>query len=498
MTRPDSQPRRIAIVGGGMAGTLSAIRLLRDSSGPLAIHLFEPRAEPGRGLAYSTQDPAHYLNGPALNFSLYPEALEDFSRWLVRHGLASAAEADHAFAPRSVYGDYLRDTLARALAGAAGRATLVHVRTEITDLSIGVPHRVYGADGRAWDADHIVLATGVQPARPALAQDDALEADGRYIPDPWQPGTLARLARAREIALIGTSLTMLDVVASLERLGFTGTYHAFSRRALVPWLRHNAGPCDDFLAAAGPAVLAAPTARTVVRLVRRQRDKLVAQGLDWQSVPPALRTYIGPLWAAAAVPERQRFLRHVRPFWDNLLHRAAPPTHAVFEAVRAQGRLHVHAARITALAPADDLDTASGLQRGAQRGAQRGEESSQRVALRLSRPLLAPATVDAAINCTGAEYGWHAGNTRPLVRSLLARGLVRPAAAGSGLDGDARGRVFDRGGRLVPGLSTLGAPLRGALWESGTIIDVRNQAAALAARLVEELGLAAEAQARAA
>ncbi|EHP38468.1 hypothetical protein OR16_37225 [Cupriavidus basilensis OR16] len=38
-------------------------------------------------------------------------------------------------------------------------------------------------------------------------------------------------------------------------------------------------------------------------------------------------------------------------------------------------------------------------------------------------------------------------------------------------------------------------PLRGALWESGTIIDVRNQAAALAARLVEELGLAAEAQA---
>ncbi|EHP38467.1 hypothetical protein OR16_37220 [Cupriavidus basilensis OR16] len=252
MTRPDPQPRRIAIVGGGMAGTLSAIRLLRDSSGPLAVHLFEPRAEPGRGLAYSTQDPAHYLNGPALNFSLYPEALEDFSRWLVRHGLASTAEADHAFAPRSVYGDYLRDTLARALAGAAGRATLVHVRTEITDLSIGVPHRVYSADGRAWDADHIVLATGVQPARPALAQDDALEADGRYIPDPWQPGTLARLARAREIALIGTSLTMLDVVASLERLGFTGTYHAFSRRALVPWLRHNAGPCDDFLAAAGP------------------------------------------------------------------------------------------------------------------------------------------------------------------------------------------------------------------------------------------------------
>ncbi|MGO4332087.1 hypothetical protein, partial [Cupriavidus sp. M-11] len=62
---------------------------------------------------------------------------------------------------------------------------------------------------------------------------------------------------------------------------------------------------------------------------------------------------------------------------------------------------------------------------------------------------------------------------------------------GSGVDGDARGIVFDRGGRAVPGLSALGAPLRGALWESGTIIDVRNQAAALAARLVGELELSA-------
>ncbi|AJG23220.1 FAD/NAD(P)-binding protein [Cupriavidus basilensis] len=497
MTRPDSQPRRIAIVGGGMAGTLSAIRLLRDSSAPLAIHLFEPRAEPGRGLAYSTQDPAHYLNGPALNFSLYPEALEDFSQWLVRHVHASAAEADNAFVPRSVYGDYLRDTLARALAGAAGRATLEHVRTEITDVAIGVPHRVRSADGRAWDADHIVLATGVQQARPVLTQDDTLETDGRYVPDPWQPDALARLASAREIALIGTSLTMLDVVATLERLGFTGTYHAFSRRALVPWLRHNAGPCDDFLAAAGAEALAAPTARSVVRWVRRQRDKLAAQGLDWQSVPSALRAYIAPLWAAASVPERQRFLRHVRPFWDNLLHRAAPPTHAVFEAVRAQGRLHVHAARVTALEAVPGKTEAHDAN-GWQRGPAGKAEKHLRVALHLSRELQAPATVDAAINCTGAQYGWHAGNTRPLVRSLLARGLVRPAAAGSGLDGDAHGRVFDRGGRLVPGLSALGAPLRGALWESGTIIDVRNQAAALAARLVEELGLTAGIEAQAA
>ncbi len=467
MSLHPNTPRRVAIIGGGMAGTLTAIRLLETSQAALAIRLFEPRAEAGRGLAYGTTDPAHYLNGPAQNFSLYPEHLEHFAQWLVQRGLADAAGAADAFVPRHAYGDYIRDMLARASARAAGNASFEHVRAEIGGIAIGAPHRVQAVDGRAWEADHIVLATGIHPARPRLGDGETLAADGRYVPDPWQPAALARLAAARSVALLGSSLTMLDVVATLERHGFRGQYHAFSRRALLPWLRHPVGPGEDFLAAAGAAALAAPRARDLVRRVRRQRDALVARGEDWQAIPGALRNHIAPLWAAASPDERRRFLRHVRPFWDNLLHRAAAPTHAVLEQVRAQGRLHLHPARVSALAERDGG-----------------------VGLTLSRPLAdAPPAVDAAVNCTGADYGWNAASPRPLVRQLLAGGLVRQAAAGTGIDGDAHGHVFDRGGRIVPGLSAIGAPLRGALWESGTIIDVRNQAAALAARLARELQL---------
>ncbi|THA34923.1 hypothetical protein E6R62_38850, partial [Streptomyces sp. A1136] len=48
--------RSVAIVGGGMAGTLAAIRLLRQAQTPLLIRIFDPNPELGRGLAYSTTD----------------------------------------------------------------------------------------------------------------------------------------------------------------------------------------------------------------------------------------------------------------------------------------------------------------------------------------------------------------------------------------------------------------------------------------------------------
>src|ERR1700736_252398 len=75
-------PKQIVIVGGGLSGTALAIKLLRNATQPLAIRLVEPAAEPGRGLAYSTQEHAHLVNGPALLFTLYPDDPEHFSRWL--------------------------------------------------------------------------------------------------------------------------------------------------------------------------------------------------------------------------------------------------------------------------------------------------------------------------------------------------------------------------------------------------------------------------------
>ncbi len=105
----------VAIIGGGFAGVMTAIHLLRVLPASSAIVLFERAGRLGRGAAYGTNLPCHLLNVPAARMSAFPDAPADFTDWLSRVGMepSCAATDTGLFAPRAVYGDYI-DSLARA------------------------------------------------------------------------------------------------------------------------------------------------------------------------------------------------------------------------------------------------------------------------------------------------------------------------------------------------------------------------------------------------
>ena len=96
---------RVAVIGGGAAGTLQALHLLR--AGVDEVTLIERERAPGRGVAYSTGRPEHLLNVPARRMSAYGDDPDHFVRWF--SGRAGGGEED--FAPRMLYGDYLVELL---------------------------------------------------------------------------------------------------------------------------------------------------------------------------------------------------------------------------------------------------------------------------------------------------------------------------------------------------------------------------------------------------
>ncbi|GAA1017312.1 hypothetical protein Aple_033500 [Acrocarpospora pleiomorpha] len=88
------------------------------------------------------------------------------------------------------------------------------------------------------------------------------------------------------------------------------------------------------------------------------------------------------------------------------------------------------------------------------------------------------------VNATGPAF------TVPgegLLSRLLADGLARPGPLGLGLDADGRGRVLDAAGRPDERIVTLGPTLRGKLYETTAIPEIRAQAATLAAYLIERI-----------
>src|ERR1700759_3053619 len=102
----------IAIIGGGVSGTLTAFQLVRQGI-PARVILIDKRPGFGLGLAYSTPSLRHLLNVPAGKISALPSEPYHFLKWLQANYDADATPA--TFAPRAVFGRYISSLLAETV-----------------------------------------------------------------------------------------------------------------------------------------------------------------------------------------------------------------------------------------------------------------------------------------------------------------------------------------------------------------------------------------------
>jgi uncharacterized NAD(P)/FAD-binding protein YdhS len=74
--------KTVAIIGGGSCGTVAAVNLARLARHPLRIIVINRGNPLGRGVAYSTKHPDHFLNVAARNMSAFPDQPHQFVEWL--------------------------------------------------------------------------------------------------------------------------------------------------------------------------------------------------------------------------------------------------------------------------------------------------------------------------------------------------------------------------------------------------------------------------------
>src|SRR6202023_716909 len=108
MTTRNAQTTTIAIIGGGVRGTLTAFHLVRRAT-PARVILIDQRPDFGLGLAYSTPSLRHLLNVPAGKISALPEEPDHFLKWLYANYDSAASPV--TFAPRAIFGHYLQSLL---------------------------------------------------------------------------------------------------------------------------------------------------------------------------------------------------------------------------------------------------------------------------------------------------------------------------------------------------------------------------------------------------
>lgn len=440
----------VAIIGGGFSGALVAVHLLRADTG-LRLALIERQGSPGRGVAYGTEVASHRLNVPAARMSADPDDAEGLLRWLATQDDGPVAPG--AFIPRGRYGAYVQALLASAEAEATHTTLIRHPDEAVALRPHGGGYTLALAGGDTLTARRVVLATGnFAPADPWAGR--GLAHHPAYVPWPWAPGAIASIDPDSVVLLVGSGLTAIDQVLTLVESGHRGPLHMLSRGGRLPQV-HAPAPALSL----APPEGAGGSVSALLRWVRAE----IQQADNWRSVIDGLRPHTQRLWQGLSLEERRRFLRHVRPLWEVHRHRAAPEIMAAVEALRESGRLQLHAGRLLAAEP-----VGTGL---AVRWRRRGSDESTTL------------TVGAMINCTGPEADFRKLR-HPLVLSLLEQGLAQPDPLGMGLVADATGALLDAAGVASQGLYTLGPPLKGQLWETTAVPELRVQAKALASRLV--------------
>ncbi len=397
----------ICIIGGGATGLLVAANLQRH-----APQLEFTIVEPGSlgGLAYATQDPVHRLNVRAAKMSAWVDRPDDFANW--------AKVAPDSFAQRRAYGEYLR--------------SLVDSRRVVKSraLSVAVDGKVTLDDGQCIETTSVVLAMG------HLASLTAALPAWEALPD--------EALTASRIVVLGSGLTCVDVLLSLEARGYRGPVDVVSRHGWLPGAHQR-----EVVAARMPNWPATfPSARSVIAAARRH----VSEGGSWQSGVDGIRTKVAAIWTSLPTAEKARFVRHAGTVWNTVRHRVPVDVAEQIAGWKRQGRLRIHLGRI--------------------------DEATSR-SVRIRHAGQTTVLDGLVIDALGPSSKQH-----PLVESLIAEGHARPGPLNLGVLADLHGAIVDASGKPSSKLFTLGPLLRGELWETTAIPEIAAQADALARRLM--------------
>lgn len=449
-----SEGGRVVILGGGFTGVATAIQLLRTGRPDLRITIVERGDTLGLGVAFDSPDDNHTLNVPLSAMTVDPATPRAFYEF-VRARRPEARPWE--LVSRNLFGQFVHAALAEEVRRAPGRVRVL--RDTAIDVVGGDTPEVVLASGARLSASAVVLATGHLSTAPR----GAVEGDPRVITNPWVKGTLRSIPTTDRVLLVGTALTAVDVLRTLRSNGHQGEVVAVSRRGLWPARHLEEVLWTGSLAYVDPEQ-APRTAHGLVDWVRAEVARHQQSGVPWQAVIDAVRTHTTQLWTRLPHAERLIFWTEVRPLWEMVRHRAHRDHIAELKAWEAEGGLRRESAELRHV-------RAEGYTRVATLRRADGEE------LQL--------TVDRVIHCAG-QLSDITKTEDVLWRSLLARELVAPDEARTGLRTDDHGHALDTHDRPT-GLFAVGSWCRPNRWESTAAPDLAIRVAAMVPAVIATL-----------
>lgn len=444
---------------------MSLVHLARKAQTKIHITIFYKAGPLVRGTAFSTYSVEHLLNVAAKNMSAFPEQANHFVEWLSNKSDYSGLtkeEIGKLYVPRNVFGSYLEEIWNHTLSEMAQHVSYSIINSEVSSItSKGGMYELTTREGKSFDADKIIIASGNQLPRAPLHDNHPIINSPLYFPNPWDENCVTGLREHEPVLIIGTGLTMVDVVIGLTENNFNGKiicvspkgFHILPHRVLEPY--------PDFLEEIKPPY----ELGKLFRIFRKHIRLVKASNRSGEIVVDALRSRTQEVWQALSLPDRKKFMTHVRHLWGVARHRL-PAT--VFERIQAlikTGKLEILAGRIISIETGEKMAGIS----------IKNKKNSD----------INTFTVQRIINCTGPESDPVRFKSK-LFSQMLQDGLICCDEMQLGILAKPDGSIIDAGGNNNKDIYVIGSLLRGTLWETTAVPELRVQAEHTAVQILAD------------
>lgn len=461
---------KIGIIGGGFTGTMTAAQLVKQATEPCEIVLINENETLNKGIAFNPYSGKHLLNVIAAKMSAYPDQPDHFLDWVMRKD--DFREMDrtliaNAFLPRRLYGSYLCSIWEETKKSAATKKIrLTVVDSFVSDLDVSSDTVSLTLDnGSELNVDYCVIATGNQMPRNPGIKNMGFYNSPNYFRNPWMVDSVKDLHDYLPVLIIGNGLTMVDTVLGLSEQGFKREIYSISPNGfnILPH-RHNGLMYSKLT----EEITGDLSLFDLVKLINKHIKTVRAYGVSAEPVIDSLRPHTQKIWQWLSETEKALFMARLRHLWGVARHRIPLHSHDKIQQLRIDGRLHINSGKIINIEESKDFIEVVYFDR----------KDHEMKTIKVSR----------VINCTGPETDLMKLEQN-FLKSCCLKGILKQDRFKLGIIANTESfQIIDaNNGQPHANLFTLGSNLKGELWESTAVNELRTQAEKLAEKLIKRL-----------
>jgi uncharacterized NAD(P)/FAD-binding protein YdhS len=460
--------KKIGIVGGGFSGTLTAVHLIEKTSTPFEMIFINEKGNFNRGIAYNPYSKKHILNVPTAKMSAYPADPNHFLDWVMALDAYKNLDRDlvgNAFMPRYLYGEYLVQIWGKTLKIAQEKGIKIIIEDSVVselDTAHQIIHIVL-ENGKQFELDECVIATGnIVPRNPKIKNEDFYKSS-KYFQNPWGADSVQNIDSNLPVLIVGNGLTMVDTVLGLLENGYKNKIYSISPNGFNILPHRHGGMKYDALS---KELNENMSLRELVSLVNKHIKKVRRFGVSAEPLIDSFRPFTQKIWQNLSDSEKNLFMSRLRHLWGVARHRIPLHIHDKLQQLRIDNQLIIKSGKLLNIVENGDEVLVTFYDK----------KNHCEAEIKVSR----------VINCTGPETDLELAE-KSFLKSALHKGLLAQDSLKLGIKADVKTfQMIDKAGNTHTNLYTLGSNLKGELWESTAVPELRGQAESLATQLIEK------------